>query len=344
MSEQYLWDRSGEPDTELQRLESVMAQLRMPERRFQFPAERVHSSSWAFARWSFPASATALVAIAVAMLLLAPSRDAGWKMKTISGTPEVDGKSVKHGTLRVGDLLQTGRDARVRLQVDGIGELEVNGAARLQLVESHDARKRLAMQYGTIHAFITAPPAVFVVDTPAARAVDLGCEYTLSIDAAGNGRLQVDSGWVQLDYEYTQSLVPAGAQAEVRSGGRITPAFYSDATTGFRSALERFALGTDLPRTEREQALSVMLAEARQRDAYTLISLFRRSTREERLMLFDRLNELVPAPAGVDRGLVAAGDLRTLNPWWEAVRHALALSTIKKNKPLNLGVYHPSSE
>jgi len=79
MSEQYLWDRSGEPDTELQRLESVMAQLRMPERRFQFPAERVHSSSWAFARWSFPASATALVAIPVAMLLLAPSRDAGWK-------------------------------------------------------------------------------------------------------------------------------------------------------------------------------------------------------------------------------------------------------------------------
>ena len=44
--------------------------------------------------------------------------------------------------------------------------------------------------------FIWAPPSEFVVDTPSARAVDLGCQYDLTVDARGDGYLSVQTGWV----------------------------------------------------------------------------------------------------------------------------------------------------
>ncbi len=44
-----------------------------------------------------------------------------------------------------------------------------------------------------------APPRQFVVDTPA-RAVDLGCQYTITVDASGDGLLRVSLGWVAFEY------------------------------------------------------------------------------------------------------------------------------------------------
>ena len=43
-------------------------------------------------------------------------------------------------------------------------------------------KNRLALHRGSLHAFIWARPGKFVVDTPSARALDLGCEYTINVD------------------------------------------------------------------------------------------------------------------------------------------------------------------
>jgi hypothetical protein len=57
----------------------------------------------------------------------------------------------------------------------------------------------LSLERGALHARIAAPPRLFIVDTPSAMAVDLGCEYKLDVDAAGNSRLHVTSGFVALN-------------------------------------------------------------------------------------------------------------------------------------------------
>ena len=56
------------------------------------------------------------------------------------------------------------------------------------------AEKKLTLRSGELHAFIWAPAREFVVDTPSARAVDLGCEYTLNVDGTGDGLLRVKLG------------------------------------------------------------------------------------------------------------------------------------------------------
>jgi len=65
MKEDYLWDRSGEPDTELQRLEEILGTLRYQPRPLRIPADIQIGRR----RSSFPPSAIA-AAIALCAVLL----------------------------------------------------------------------------------------------------------------------------------------------------------------------------------------------------------------------------------------------------------------------------------
>ena len=82
-----------------------------------------------------------------------------------------------------------------------------------------------------------APPWIFQVDTPGAVAVDLGCSYTLSVDARGLAELHVTSGWVQLERGSRQSLVPAGAMAVIRPEAGPGAPYYEDSAPKFIEAL-----------------------------------------------------------------------------------------------------------
>lgn len=89
----------------------------------------------------------------------------------------------------------------------------------------------------------------------------------------------------------------------------------------------------------RAEALRRLLESARQRDAFTLISLFRRASANERGLIFDRLDELVPAPAGITRDAVVAGTTEA-NPWWTRINEVLGLSAIRKKGPLGVDLYN----
>ena len=102
-------------------------------------------------------------------------------------------------SLRVGDVI----DKPVRIRSREVGVIDVAGQTRLRLI----GRNRFELTVGTIHAKTTSPPGVFVVNTPRAEAVDLGCEYTLTILPNGSGVLRVASGWVELQKNWKQLSV-----------------------------------------------------------------------------------------------------------------------------------------
>jgi hypothetical protein len=235
--------------------------------------------------------------------------------------------------LERGKPLHTAPGRTLRLSSPAIGDVQVAENTTLTLVESRSGRSTLELAVGTIHARTTSPPGVFVVQTPRARAVDLGCEYTLRVDPGSRGRLHVDWGWVELMRGSRQSLVPSGASAIFDEEGRLTPPWFDDAHPDFGPAVRIFSI-THAGAAVRARALDTMLALARPRDGLTLVNLFSLpdASREERLRIFDRLNALVPAPAGVSREGAAAGSIRATEPWWPAVRKAAGVGAIQKEK------------
>jgi hypothetical protein len=188
---------------------------------------------------------------------------------------------------------------------------------QLRLVESGRNQQRISLLHGTIHAHVSSPPRVFIVDTPSAIATDLGCAYTLHVDPSGDGVLRVTHGWIEFNWKGRDSLVPTGAMAITRAGlGPGTP-FFEDSTESFRQALLAYDFPPDA--RDRSRALASVLNAASAHDAVSLLNLVRNSPPADRPAVYDTLAKLIPPPAGANRDAAITGDPHALDPWWPAV-------------------------
>jgi hypothetical protein len=214
--------------------------------------------------------------------------------------------------MSIGEWIETDATSRARIKIGEIGTVDIAPNTRMQLVEARPTEHRLNLARGSISAQIFAPPRLFFVETPSSTVVDLGCAYTMEVDAAGVGHLRVTSGWASLEWDNVESLVPAGASCPTRPEvGPGTPAF-DDASDRLRQALLEFDYSGGGSR-----AVEVVLAESRQRDTLTLWHLLSRVEPEERSRIFDRMVALTPLPAGVTREQALALDAATLKLWRE---------------------------
>jgi len=333
MKDDYLWDGTGEPDPEVQKLETVLGRYRhnQPAPDFDQIAQTHtvkrpgNSFNW---RWKYQLSAVAasllLAATAFLFMRQRSSRNLGpsWDVARLEGAPRVGwhflGEKSGPGKLGIGQTLVTDSSSRASITLDETGRVEVDPGSRLRLLTSGPGRKRLSLERGTIHAVIWAPPGQFVVDTPSAVAVDLGCVYTLHVDDSGAGLLRTTMGWVGFKLNGHESFIPAGAICQTRPKiGPGTP-YREDASASFRDALSRFDFESHIP-AERNALLGVLLVDARKDDALTLWHLLSRVNDAERPGVYDRLASLAPPPAGVTREGILRLDRAMLDAWWNSL-------------------------
>jgi hypothetical protein len=323
MSDEYLWDRSGPPDPDVARLEQMLGRLRstppVPDVSKVVRLKRDTTQLYMGLRFLAPALAAA-AAIVVMVGLTSQTADAPrtWQVAALSGAPRIGSTALAgDGRLAVGQTLVTDGSSSARVEVGTIGEVTIGANSRVRLVETRDAHHRLALDRGSLHAIISAPPGQFVVDTPSATATDLGCVYTLRVDEDGSGMLSVGAGWVAFEEKGRESFVPAGASSRMDPvNGPGTPS-YDDAEAAFHEALDRVDAERDNPR--RREALAIVLARARDRDALTLWHLIPRVAAAERGEVADALARRIAMPEGVSRDAVVQLDRAALDRWWNAL-------------------------
>jgi hypothetical protein len=350
MADDYLWDRKGEPDPDVEQLERALAPLRYRDRVYEVPPAaaqeiplRRRFGRWTLSRWGrerpqTPARFASLVAVAAALVAatvvwrmpreqalvaeVSPHPPAlpaaAFPVERLEGAPRVNAQPIEAtARLGVGQWLETDPGSRARIAVADIGEVEVSGRSRVRLTSTGPAQHRLDLERGALAAKVNAPPRLFVVGTPAATAVDLGCAYTLEVDDDGRGLLRVTSGWVSLEDAGRTSLVPARASCETRRGkGPGTPS-YEDAPRALRDALRRFDFesgGAD--------AVAGVLDAARPRDALTVWHLLPRVDGALRTKVYERLRVLVPPPTGIGGDVVLRLDPSALERWRDAITGA----------------------
>jgi hypothetical protein len=332
MKDDYLWDGSGDPDPELQKLETALGRYRHNQSApaFDHVAEiRPVKQRWNFfnLRWSYQlgAAAAALLLSVTVFFVVRQGADRNlepsWEVARLEGAPRVGwhslGEKSGPGRLGIGQTLVTDSSSRASITLDETGRVEVDAGSRLRLVTNGPGRKRLSLERGTIHAVIWAPPGEFVVDTPSAVAVDLGCVYTLHVDDSGGGLLRTTMGWVGFKLNGRESFIPARAVCKTRPQvGPGTP-YMEDAPASFRDALSKFDFESITP-AERNALLGILLVDARKNDALTLWHLLSRVSDAERPGVYDRLAALAPPPAGVTREGILRLDRAMLDAWWSS--------------------------
>jgi hypothetical protein len=278
-SERYLWDRSGPGDDGIKRLERLLRPM----------GHRPRRAVWA--AYLLPIAAAVAAAV---FLVRQPVPAGGWRlMESGGGEP-----------LRAGTRIEP-RQAAARLESEFVGRLDVEAGSRLQLLES-GGPERFRLERGVLHAFIWAPPARFVVETPSAVAVDLGCQYTLRVEPDGSGRVDVQLGWVAFDRDGLESFVPAGATCRTNPSTGPGVPYYADASAEFRQAVDAF---------EFDQVLRL----ARPKDALTLWHLMQRTAGEDRRVVFRSFRDRVQLPARVTEEAIVRGERRAFDQAWASL-------------------------
>jgi FecR protein len=301
MNEDYLWDKSGEPDTEVARLEKLLGPL--GHKAGKIPSWPRTSRRRLVAALAI--AAAVLLAAGAAWMVRQRTRPA-WVVAFIEGKPDVK-------RLAKGQTISTDAHSRARLGLDDVGEVDLEPNTKVSVVAIRPEEQRLALAHGAIHALIWAPPGRFMVDTPSAQTVDLGCEYTLQVDEEGVGLVRVSVGWVAFENDGRESFIPADAACLTHPGKGPGIPYYEDASRVLIDAVHRFDENADAG------FIGVILREARPRDAISLWHLLRRVRPDERGAVFDRLAQFVKTPAGVTRDGILTGDGKMIDALWDTL-------------------------
>lgn len=319
-NDDYLWDRSGPADPEVAVLERLLAgqgfAAGTPRRRPRLRPRK---------RWRIALAAAAVLALcAIGVQGWYQQRlqwEAGrpWRLADLQGEVRIDGRSPgARARLAPGDTLETGAGATIRLHAAGIGEVALGPGSRLRLLETRTGLHRVQLQQGALRAKVWAPPGQFGVGVAGAEVIDLGCEFLLEVDAEGNGRLRVLSGWVQVDNRRREVLVPEGARVRLHGSGAAGTPHARDASAAFVAALD--AIDAREGRVDADGAeVRRLLAATRPRDAITLLSLLRDYPALADGPMFEHLARILPGTPVATREAWRADRMAVLHAWWEAL-------------------------
>lgn len=237
---------------------------------------------------------------------------AGFAFAVDGGAARCAGGLATRGTLPVGAWLEPQGNAVADVRVADIGKLTVFGGSRLRLVGTGTAGHHLELARGRVAARVLAPPRLFVVDTPVATAVDLGCAYELAVDDDGRTHLRVTSGAVSLEGNGVVAYAPMGTEVIAAAGrGPGTPVA-TGASPALRAAVARFDAGD-------ASAVATIAEAAATGDTVTLWNLLSRTTGGDRAAVVARLDQLSPRPETVAVEDVLAGDAAAIERWRAAL-------------------------
>ncbi len=290
MSDDYLWNRSGTPDPDVERLEKLLAPLAHDAPLDEVRLRRKRRTPWFVIGAVIAAAAAVAIYIALPRTTPVPSRcrgGEGFAFTGVGGAVSCDGTAVAHGVLPVGAALETG-DVEASLTIADIGTARLGKQTRVRLDRTDRERHELALDRGHMHAKVVAPPRLFAVTTKHTDVIDLGCEYTIDIDDNGAGSICVLTGVVELATKSGAVVTaPEGSCAQILAGQRPGLPVANGARPEIVDAVHAYDRGD-------AGALDRLLAIADRRDAMTLIAAAAIDPRGRAVL--ERLMELSPPP------------------------------------------------
>ena len=329
MKDDYLWDPSGPPDPEVERLERMLGRLRStrragpgtartsPRRRRPRPQARAPTLLRAVPRAG--ARRRGRDRRDDRPHLADDTRNAarGKVAHETGSRASARRRSPATGRLAVGQTLVTDAASRARLDVSTIGQVTVDTDSRVRLVDTRDGHHN--WRSNAAPCTRSSRPA-----RPVHRGHAVGDSHRSRLrlhTARGRGRQRACSasppaGSRSSSTAANRSSPPARQLEPIRAIGPGTPR-YDDAERRCGTALDDFDYGTDAA-AKAQRAPGRAPARA-PRDAMTLWHLIARVSPADRAAVVDALDTRVPMPASVTREAVMRLDKAALDQWWDAL-------------------------
>lgn len=235
----------------------------------------------------------------------------GWEIMQFSGQPMINNEIIKEGdTFKPNDVITTNENSSVALVIPQIGRFLIDNSSTVKRLESGF---EISVEKGQIKKYEDNASDFLIVHTPLAKIKELykGSAFRLKIGERDQTNVNVESGWIIVEVKEFESYIPKNHSCLISKGKYVIP-YPTTSSPELISLLEGFS-GINDP------SIGTILSLSTPKEALSLWHLLQLVSNENRFILFDRLNELIPIPGGVTKEGIQALNKDMLLKWRQEI-------------------------
>lgn len=251
-----------------------------------------------------------LVVLAAAYKIIT-SPSGGWEVVSLTGQPKLDNNSMdKDDSFTAEGKIETDGNSSATFMIPEIGRLLFDVQT---LAERTTNNNEIKLNEGQIKKYEGDASDILTVITPLAKFTELykGGAFRLNVAEDGTCKLLVESGWMIVKIKEFESYVPKSFGCLIMRGKYAIP-YPLDSPPQLISLLENFTGAND-------PSIGTILSLMTKKESLSLWHIIQLISTENRSIAFDRLNELVPIPAGVTKEGILALNKNMLLDWRQEI-------------------------
>jgi RNA polymerase sigma-70 factor (ECF subfamily) len=252
-----------------------------------------------------------VVAVVIFLIIITGSKS--WEVNLKTGTASLDGEQLT-GNFQISsdETIQTEEGSKATVLVPNIGSMTIEPMTELRrLAEKNSA----ALIKGIIKADYSSAKEFFSLQVPGATISDyyLGSFYTADVRNDKSGYVQVNNGWISTKSNYKEIIAPTNYIIEFNETFGLSMPYHKYANSELISAVKEFAESKSELYVERIVSLS------NKSESITLWNLLKSVSRGKRLLVYGKLNEIIPHPSQIRKEDILNLDNEKMQIWLEEI-------------------------
>ncbi len=238
-----------------------------------------------------------------------------WQLRVENGEYQIDGEFSNQSELGYNNTLVTFDSTKISLIVPNAGKVEVGKYTMLQPTESKELSNIISLKSGSINVISEVDDPILKIKTPPAAVTSIEGNYRVTVDPELNVLVITSDGKANLQSAREQLNLVPNHSCKINSSGNIGIPYNNQADQKMVELLNKVSF--DL---ERPIDYTPILQSANHKDGISLLYLLMdASSKEDRITIFLKLNELFPVPPGITEDGILNLDQKMIEKWKEDI-------------------------
>lgn len=253
------------------------------------------------------------IAIGITIYYIITSGLNDWEASLQSGTVTIAGEQLTgEFGFSTDELLKTEENSSVKIFIPNIGNITVEQNTEFKRLDKKNSAELIR---GKIKVDCSGAEEFFTLQIPASHISNyyLGSIYTLDVKADKSGQIFVNSGWIKITYKDKETIAASGFYIEFDATLGTSMPYNKKSGSEFINAVRELLYTKSEVHVERIVSLATKL------NALTLWNLFKFISPAKRLLVYRKLNELVPHPSAITNEDVLNLNSEKLQIWLKEI-------------------------
>jgi len=231
-------------------------------------------------------------------------------LSSLSGKPlKNKAPIVKMEELLAGDVISTNDLSSAGIDISDIGRINIFGNTSFTKLED-DNRAELHNGKLMINILEAEDNLHIVIPNAKIENIDICTKYLVDVDSKGNSKIVLEEGWLSVNSGNNEIIFPEKYNLKVFKESGTSIPYYSESDLILITLIEEYLFNGN-----EESTLNRIIESSTITEAIMLWNLLQRVKPEQRITVYNKLNELVPHPTDIRRQNIVLLDQNSLQGW-----------------------------